>query len=110
MARYAVLKIGNQQFHVQENDIVDVECFPVKESATGTNPEVELGQVLVIGGEGEAKIGQPFLEKSSVICEVLGEEKQPKVISFKIKRRKGYRRKVGHRQTLLRLRVKKIVG
>ena len=113
MARYAVLKIGNQQYRVQENDVLDVQRLSLGTgipAEAGQNQEIELGQVLVLGGDGEARIGQPYLEKSSVVCEVLGEEKQAKTISFKIKRRKGYRRKMGHRQTLLRLHVKKITG
>ena len=109
MTRYAVLKVGNHQYRVEENGVFEVERFS---SGTVTEPasEVKLGQVMIVGGDSQTRIGQPFLANSSVVCEVLGEEKQPKTISFKIKRRKGYRRKVGHRQLLVRLRVKKIVA
>ena len=108
MARYAILKVGNRQYRVEENDIINVERF--SEGTATEQTEVKFQEVLLIGGDSQTRIGQPYLANSSVVCEVLGEEKQPKVISFKIKRRKGYRRKVGHRQNLVRLRIKKIVA
>ena len=107
MSRYAVLAIGSHQYQVAENDVVEVQRIP----ASGKDEkEITLDKVLVLNEDGKVKFGQPFILKASVTCEVLEEIKAPKVISFKFKRRKGYKRKKGHRQTLLRLRVKSIQG
>ena len=108
MARYAVVLVGSHQYYVTENSVLEVEKLsPLSEKNTETK-ELKLDQVLVLQGNGTAEIGQPFVSKASVICEVLGEIKTPKTISFKFKRRKNYRRKKGHRQTMIRLRVKSI--
>ena len=108
MARYAVVQIGSHQYHVEENTILEVEKLePLPQTESEAN-ELKLSQVLLLQENGKAKIGQPYVPKASVTCEVLGEKKWPKVISFKFKRRKGYRKKIGHRQTILRLRVKSI--
>lgn len=107
MSRYAVLAIGSHQYQVAENDVVEVE----KVASSGSEEkEIKLDKVLILNEDGKVKFGQPFIPEASVTCEVLEEVKSPKVISFKFKRRKGYKRKKGHRQTLLRLRVKSIQG
>ena len=107
MNPYAIVKIGNQQFRAEENQILEAELVP---SLSTENKTVELTEVLLVGGKGALQVGRPYVSNARVVCEVLGEEKQPKLISFKIKRRKGYRRKMGHRQTLMRLRVNQIVA
>lgn len=112
MTRYAVVLVGSHQYQVKENDIFEVEKFaPLSaagKKADKKTEEVKLDKVLLVHEDGKAKVGQPLVSKASVTCEVLREVKLPKVISFKIKRRKGYRRKKGHRQTVVRLRVKSI--
>ena len=105
MARYAVVAVGSHQYRVEENNVLEVEKLDTALSQSG---EVKLDQVLFLEENGKAKVGQPLVPKASILCEVLGEIKLPKVISFKIKRRKNSRRKKGHRQTMLRLRVKSI--
>ena len=108
MSRYAVVLVGSHQYQVEEKSIFEVE---IAASLKGVNPElkeVKLDQVLFIQENGKVKVGKPFIPYASVTCEVLGDLKLPKVISFKFKRRKGYRRKKGHRQTVARLQVKTI--
>ncbi len=105
MSRYAVLAIGSHQYQVEENAVLEVQRLP---SAGAEAKEVKLDQVLIFNDNGKVRFGQPFLPKASVTCEILGEVRLPKVISFKFKRRKGYKRKKGHRQTVVRLRVKSI--
>ena len=106
MSRYAVLAIGSHQYQVAENDVVEVQRIPAAVEAK----EVKLDKVLVLSEDGKLRFGQPYIAKASVTCEVLEEVRLPKVISFKFKRRKGYKRKKGHRQTVVRLRVKSIQG
>lgn len=108
MARYAVVQVGSHQYQVEENSILEVEKLTPERKGKAEVKEVKLDQVLLIQEDGKAKLGQPFVPKASVTCEVLGDIKLPKVISFKFKRRKGYKRKKGHRQTVVRLRVKSI--
>lgn len=102
MSRYAVVEIGTHQYQVQENDILEVEKL------NSPDKEVKLEQVLVFGNDGNVSLGQPYIPNASVTFEVLEEVKLAKVINFKFKRRKGYKRKKGHRQTVVRLRVKSI--
>ena len=107
MSRYAVFAVGSHQYQVKENDVVEIQTLS---AVTGESKEVTLDKVLILNEGGKVKFGQPFISKASITCEVLEEVRAPKVISFKFKRRKGYKRKKGHRQTLLRLRVKSIQG
>ena len=108
MSRSAVVQIGAHQYQVEENSILEVEKLTPSRGVDPNAKEVKLGHVLFLQENGKAKLGQPFVPKASVTCEVLGDLKLPKVISFKFKRRKGYKRKKGHRQTVVRLRVKSI--
>lgn len=108
MSRYAIVLVGSHQYQVRENDVFEVEKLASVPETGEKTEEVKLSKVLFFQEDGKVKVGQPLVSKASVTCEVLGEAKLPKVISFKIKRRKGYRRKKGHRQTILRLRVKSI--
>ena len=105
MGRYAVVLVGTHQYQVEENSVFEVE----KLGQTKEAKELKLDQVLLVRENGKVKVGQPYVPKASVICEILGEIKLPKVISFKFKRRKVYKKKIGHRQTVTRLRVKSIL-
>ena len=106
MSRYAVLAIGSHQYQVQEDAVFEVQRL--SSVYQGESKEVKLDQVLVLNDNGKVQFGQPYVPKASVTCEILEELKLPKVISFKFKRRKGYKRKKGYRQTVVRLRVKSI--
>lgn len=100
---WAVVKTGSKQYKVEEGDIIDTQRVkaPVGEKAV-------LDKVLLLSDKGKLKIGTPFLDETSVEVEVLEKIKAKKVIVFKYKRRKGYKRKRGHRQILSRLKVLKI--
>ncbi len=100
---YAIIETGGKQYRVQEGDILDVELL----HADG---EVKFDQVLMIQDGYTSKIGQPHLPKCSVHAEVIETAKGPKVIAFKYKRCKNYRRTVGHRQKYSRVKIKKIVA
>ena len=108
MNRYAVVIVGSHQYQVEEDAVFEAEKFDPQKNSLSEAKEVKLEQVLFLSENGKIKVGQPFVPKASVTCEVLGEMKLPKVISYKFKRRKNYRRKKGHRQTVVRLRVKSI--
>lgn len=98
---YAVFATGGKQHRVEVGTLIDVEKVEAPVGELVTFPEV-----LAIGdGEGDVQVGEPFLEKSAVIGEVVQQGKAKKIVVFKSKRRKGYKRKLGHRQRLTRLRI-----
>jgi large subunit ribosomal protein L21 len=103
MSTYAIVQVGTHQYRVEEKSVLEVERFELPKGN-----EVKLDQVLLVQKNSEARVGTPFVEKASVTCELAEEFRTPKVISFKFKKRKGFRKKKGHRQTMLRLRVKSI--
>jgi large subunit ribosomal protein L21 len=101
---YAVIETGGKQYRVQPGDVIDVERLGENEKGK----EVEFDRVLMVGGEGEAKVGSPVVDGAKVSGVSLGPVRASKVLVFKFKRRKGYRRKNGHRQNLLRVRIQDI--
>ncbi|MBI2087740.1 MAG: 50S ribosomal protein L21 [Deltaproteobacteria bacterium] len=100
---YAVIRTGGKQYRVAQGDIVDVEKL-----AGQVGDKVTLGEVLFVGGNGEAKIGTPTLAEARVTAEIMEQGKAKKVIVFKKKRRKSYSRKRGHRQQLTTLKIVEI--
>ncbi len=99
---YAVIRTGGKQFKVSKGDIIDVELL-----AGEVGSSIDLDQVLMIGGD-SVKVGTPVVEGAVVKGTVLEQAKGPKIHVFKKKRRKGFSRKIGHRQKYLRLRIDEI--
>ncbi len=98
---YAVIETGGKQYRVAQNDRITVERLL---GQPGTM--IALDKVLMIGEAGKAPVvGRPLVAKAAVFAEILVQEKGDKVIVFKKRRRKNYRRRVGHRQELTRLRI-----
>ncbi len=100
---YAVVRTGGKQFRVEPGAAVRVEKL---EGSVGDS--VEFGEVLLVGTEGGAKIGTPLVAGAKVLGTITAQGRGPKLIIFKLKRRKGYRRKAGHRQSYTEIRVDKI--
>ncbi len=104
---YAVIEDSGQQFRVSEGDVLNVDLRELSEDAT----EVEFPRVLLISGEDEVKVGTPVVSGAKVGAEILEDEfKGPKVHIDRLRRRKSSRKKTGHRQRYLRVRVKEIVA
>lgn len=101
---YAIIETGGKQYRVQTGDVIDVELLPAEDDSK----DVVFDRVLMVGGDDEVKIGHPVVEGAQVLGVRLGDIRGPKVTVFKSKRRKGYRRKNGHRQDLLRVRIQDI--
>lgn len=101
---YVVIETGGKQYKVQEGQFVDVEKLP---QAVGET--VELDRVLLVADGEQVQVGQPTVEGAKVLATVARQGKRRKVIIFKYRPRKRYRRKKGHRQPFTRLRVDKIV-
>lgn len=102
---YAVIKTGGKQYRVQKDDIIEVELLEGKEGAA-----LKLEEVMLVGNDGSAKIGAPFVSGASVGATILKHKKGEKIIVFKKKRRQNYRRKNGHRQNLTVLKITGITG
>ncbi len=102
---YAIIETGGKQYRVKKGDVIDVELLSQEESAP-----VEFTQVLFVGGANEPKVGAPLVSGCVVRGELLGETQGPKVVAFKYKRRKNYRRKVGHRQRYSQVKITEIAG
>ena len=102
---YAVIKTGGKQYRVAKNDVIKVEKL---EAEAGSS--VDFGEVLLVGGDGEPKVGTPLIDGAKVTAEVLEQIKGDMVVIFKKKRRKNFRRKRGHRQLLTVLRITDIAA
>lgn len=101
--RYAIVESGGKQYRMEEGLNLKVDRIHAE---IGT--DVLLDKVLMIGGEAEAKAGQPYLSEAKVACEVLEHGRDKKIIVFRFWRRKDSRKKQGHRQEFTRIRVKSI--
>jgi large subunit ribosomal protein L21 len=97
---FAVIKTGGKQYRVAAGDVIKVERLEAEAGAT-----VALDQVLMVGEGAEAKVGTPLVTGATVSAEVVAQDRGPKIIVFKKKRRQNYRRKNGHRQDLTVLRI-----
>jgi large subunit ribosomal protein L21 len=97
---YAVIDDQGKQYKVSEGDRIEID---LRDAAPGD--VVEFDKILFCGDEGAPKVGAPYVENAKVTAEVEEEIKAKKVIHFTLRRRKGSRRKVGHRQRYLRVRI-----
>ena len=103
---YAIIKTGGKQYKVAEGDTIYVEKL---EAAEGD--AVTFDQVLAVAGEdGKLNVGTPRVEGATVTGKVLDQFRAKKIVVFKMKRRKGYRRTHGHRQSLTRIEIAEIKG
>ncbi|KZL93855.1 50S ribosomal protein L21 [Clostridium magnum] len=101
---YAVVVTGGKQYRVSEGDVVYVEKLNAEVEST-----IELDNVLVVSKDnGELVVGKPVVEGAKVSAKVLAQGKEKKVIVFKYKRKKDYRKKQGHRQAYTKIQIEKI--
>jgi len=101
---FAVIKTGGKQYKVQEGDVLNVEKLNMEK-----DKKVTFDKVLLVEDEGKTLIGTPFVENARVRAEVVENFKDKKVLVFKKKRRKQYRKTRGHRQELTRVKIEEII-
>jgi large subunit ribosomal protein L21 len=101
---YAVIESGGKQYRVSEGDVVRVESL-----SDSIGDEVSIEDVHLVADGSNVHVGQPTVAGARVTGTVVGEGRGRKLVSFKKKRRKGYKRKIGHRQNYTALRIDKIV-
>ena len=102
---YVIVDIQGQQFKVQQDQKLFVHRINADQGS-----EVEFGKVMLIDNDGDVQVGAPVIDGAKVILEVLSHVKGDKVLVFKKKRRKGYRKLNGHRQQFSEVRVKEIIA
>lgn len=101
---YAVVVTGGKQYKVAKGDVIYVEKLNAEVDST-----VELDEVLVVSKEnGELVVGKPVVEGAKVVAKVAGQGKAKKVLVFKYKRKKDYRKRQGHRQPYTKLVIEEI--
>jgi large subunit ribosomal protein L21 len=101
---YAVIKTGGKQYRVAQGDKVRVEKLPGSVGDT-----ITLSDVLLVSGDA-IKIGRPLVAGAKVEAKIVAQDRAKKIIVFKFRRRKNYRRKNGHRQPFTALEITGIVG
>ncbi len=100
---YVVVETGGKQYKVTKNDVFYVEKLECK-----IGHDVTLDKVLLAKDGHSIHVGNPYLKGSNVVCTAIGENRQPKVVAFKYKRRKSEKKTIGHRQYSTQLKVKEI--
>ena len=97
---YAIIDTGGRQQKVTSGDTIRVD-----RELSGDEKTITFDRVLLVGGEGPAKIGAPLVAGATVSADVIGAVKGPKIDIVKYKRRKGYHKKQGHRQPQLEVKI-----
>jgi large subunit ribosomal protein L21 len=92
------------QYRVEEGQVIEIDLLDAE-----PNSEVEFGEVLLVGGD-TLTVGAPLVDGAKVIAKVVGEAKGDKIVVFKYKNKKRYRRRTGHRQHYTRISISKIVA
>ena len=102
---YAVIKTGGKQYRVAQGDRLRVEKL-----AGNVGDTVTLGEVLLVGEGDGVKVGAPLVSGAKVEAKIIAQDRGKKIIIFKFRRRKNYRRKTGHRQPFTALEITGITG
>src|SRR5579862_688402 len=102
---YAVIETGSKQYRVAAGDTVEIERLDVE-----AGKPVTFDRVLLLNNDGKLTIGSPTVATASIVADVVAHKRGEKKIAFKMKRRKGYHRTVGHRQELTVVKITEIKG
>jgi large subunit ribosomal protein L21 len=99
---YAIIDDGGRQHKVTTGDVIRIDREATEDKT------ITFDRVLLVGGEGDAKIGLPTVAGATVVGDVLGVIKGKKIDTVKYKRRKGFHKKIGHRQTQIHVKISAI--
>jgi large subunit ribosomal protein L21 len=102
---YAVLETGSKQYRVSAGDTLKIERLPIE-----AGKPVTFDRVLLVNADGKISVGSPTVTGATVEADVVEHIRGDKVVTFKMKRRKGYHKTIGHRQELTVVKVKEIIA
>ncbi len=102
---FAVIKTGGKQYRVEPDDVIRIERI-----AGEAGDEVAFDNVLMMGAEGDTTVGAPLVDGAKVVGTLMEQARDKKIIVFKKKRRKNYRRVRGHRANYTEIKVKEIIN
>jgi large subunit ribosomal protein L21 len=100
---YAVLETGSKQYRVSAGDTLQIERLPVE-----AGQPVTFDRVLLVNNDGKLSVGSPTVTSASVVADVVEHIRGEKKVAYKMKRRKGFRKTIGHRQELTVVKIKEI--
>jgi len=100
---YAVLETGSKQYRVSAGDTLEIERLAIE-----AGQPVTFDRVLLVSSDGKVSVGSPTVANASVVADVVEHVRGEKKIAFKMKRRKGYHKTIGHRQELTVVKIKEI--
>ena len=100
---YAVLETGSKQYRVSVGDRLEVELLPVE-----AGQPVTFDRVLMVNNDGKLAVGSPTVASATVVADVVEHIRGVKTIAFKMKRRKGFHKTIGHRQELTVVKIQEI--
>ena len=100
---YCIIETGSKQYRVSAGDTLEVELLPVE-----AGQAVTFDRVLLINNDGKLAVGSPTVAGATVVADVVEHIRGVKTIAFKMKRRKGFRKTIGHRQELTVVKIKEI--
>ena len=102
---YAVLETGSKQYRVSAGDTLKIERLPIE-----AGKPVTFDRILLVNADGKVTVGSPTVTGATVEADVVEHIRGDKVVTFKMKRRKGYHKTIGHRQELTVVKVKEIIA
>ena len=100
---YAVIETGSKQYRVTAGDKLEVERLPIEAGQTAT-----FDRVLLVNNDGKLAVGTPTVANASVVADVVEHKRGEKKLTFKMRRREGYHKSIGHRQELTVVKIKEI--
>jgi large subunit ribosomal protein L21 len=102
---YAIIRDRGMQYRVQQGEILSIDLLDGVEPGS----QIEIGEVLLIGGGDSIKVGSPLVSGAKVRAEVLGMKKGEKIVVFRYRNKKRYRRRTGHRQRYTQIKISEII-
>jgi large subunit ribosomal protein L21 len=102
---YAIIRDRGMQYRVEQGQTLTVDLMNAEPGST-----IELNEVLIIGGTDEPRVGAPLIDGAKVTAEVIGMVKGDKIIVFRYRNKKRYRRRTGHRQKYTQIKINEIVA
>jgi len=100
---YAILETGSKQYKVAPGDVLEIERLGVE-----AGQPVTFERVLLVNNDGKVSVGTPVVGGATVVAEVVAHKRGQKKVTFKMRRREGYHKTIGHRQELTVIKVKEI--